>query len=159
MQAGGNGAGATGVDLSGLVGRPIDYAAQEIASVLAPPNADADRITAAIEEAVAEALPEVEIFDPAAMGIDQIVAVMIEFLSRILFQQVVEDAASAWNKAPDASRTVEAEGELLDLIRTAMDKASLPEARPRLGALARLDVERLERQAMAEVWREWEAYE
>lgn len=159
MQAGGNGAGATGVDLSGLVGRPIDYAAQEIARVLAPPNADADRITAAIQEAVAEALPEVEIFDPAVMGIDQIVAVMIEFLSRILFQQVVEDAASAWNKAPDASRTVEAEGELLDLIRTAMDKHLSPRLAQGIGALARLDVERLERQALAEIWREWEAYE
>lgn len=159
MQAGGNGAGATGVDLSGLVGRPINYAAQEIARVLAPPNADADRITAAIQEAVAEALPEVEIFNPAVMGIDQIVAVMIEFLSRILFQQVVEDAASAWNKAPDASRTVEAEGELLDLIRTAMDKHLSPRLAQGIGALARLDVERLERQALAEIWREWEAYE
>lgn len=159
MQGGGTGAGATGVDLSGLVGRPIDEAAQRIAQVLAPPNADADRVASAIQEAIAEALPDVSIFDPAAMSADQVAAVLVEFLSRILFQQVVEDAASAWNKAPDATRTVTAEAELLDLIKTAVDKHLSPKLAGGVGTLAKAEVERLQRQAMEEVWREWEAYQ
>lgn len=67
MQSGGNGAAVTGVDLSGLIGKPLDYAGQEIARLLAPANADADRVTAAIQEAIAEALPDVEIFDPTSL--------------------------------------------------------------------------------------------
>jgi hypothetical protein len=147
-----------GVDLSGLVGKPLDYAAQEIARLLAPANADADRVTAAIQEAIAEALPDVEIFDPTSLSQDQLIAVMIEFLSRILFQQVVEDAASAWNKAPTAARTVEAEGQLLDLIKTAVDKHFSPSLAQTSKPLPAAQVERLQRQAMDEVWREWEAY-
>ena len=58
MRGGGTGENSAGVDLSGLVGRPLDYAAQEIARALAPDNADADQISAAIQEAMAEALPE-----------------------------------------------------------------------------------------------------
>jgi hypothetical protein len=157
MQSGGNGAAVTGVDLSGLIGKPLDYAAQEIARLLAPANADADRVTAAIQEAIAEALPDVEIFDPTSLSQDQLIAVMIEFLSRILFQQVVEDAASAWNKAPTAARTVEAEGQLLDLIKTAVDKHLSPSLAQTSKPLPAAQVERLQRQAMDEVWREWEA--
>jgi hypothetical protein len=158
MQSGGNGAAVAGVDLSGLVGKPLDYAAQEIARLLAPANADADRVTAAIQEAIAEALPDVEIFDPTSLSQDQLIAVMIEFLSRILFQQVVEDAASAWNKAPTAARTVEAEGQLLDLIKTAVDKHLSPSLAQTSKPLPAAQVERRQRQAMDEVWREWEAY-
>ena len=159
MQAGGSGAHTAGVDFSGLVGQPIDVATQEIARSLAPGNADADRIASAMQEAVAEALPDVSIFDPVAMSADQIIAVLVQFMSLILFHQVVEDAASAWNKAPDADRTVEAEGELLELIKAAVDKHLSPKLADGVGRLAKADVQRLQREAMEEVWREWEAYQ
>ncbi len=159
MQAGGSGAHTTGVDFSGLVGQPIDVATQEIARSLAPENADADRIASAMQEAVAEALPDVSIFDPVAMSADQIITVLVQFMSLILFNQVVEDAASAWNKAPDADRTLEAEGELLELIKAAVDKHLSPKLADGVGRLAKADVQRLQREAMEEVWREWEAYQ
>jgi hypothetical protein len=159
MQAGGSGQAATGFDLSGLSGRPLDVAAQEIAQRLAPDNADADRIAGAMQEALAEALPDQSVFDPTAMSPDQIIAVLVQFMSLILFNQVVEDAASAWNKAPDAERTVEAEGELLELIKAAVDKHLAPKLANGAGTLAKADVQRLQREAMEEVWREWEAYQ
>lgn len=133
LQAGGNGAASTGFDLSGLVGRTVAYAAQEIARALAPDNEDADRVTAAINEALCEVLPDTDLFDPAAMTPDQIIEILINFLSRVLFRQVTEDAGSAWNKAPTGNRTIQAENELFELIKVALDRhlgPPLSEGRP-----------------------------
>ncbi|MGI3899892.1 MAG: hypothetical protein ACRYGP_04955 [Janthinobacterium lividum] len=159
MQRGGTGVDATGLDLSSLVGLSVERAGQEIARALAPDNADADRIAAAIQEALAEALPDVEAFDPAALTPDQIIVIMIEYLARILFQQVTEDAGSAWNKTPSGDRTVQVEGELFDLIRTCIDKHMSPRLVNGVGLLNRPEVERLQRAAMDDVWREWERYD
>ena len=43
--------------------------------------------------------------------------VLIDYLARILFQQVTEDAGSAWNRSPSEARTIGAENELFDLIK------------------------------------------
>jgi hypothetical protein len=158
LAAGGNGAAFAGVDLSGLAGRPLAYAAQEIARALAPENGDADRVRVAIQEAVAEVLPDMEIFDPAALTLDDVIAVMVEFLTRILFQQVVEDAGSAWNKAPSDERTAQAEGELFDLIKIALDRHLGPRLAAGGGRLPKAEVERLQRAAIDDVWRDWENF-
>lgn len=159
LRAGGDGTAFAGIDLSGLVGRTVGYAAQEIARALAPENEDAERIRVAIHEAIAEVLPDVEVFDPAAMSADQVIAVLVDFLARVLFRQVTEDAGSAWNKSPSGERTIQAENELFDLIKVAMDRHLGPALAGGVGSLSRPQVERLQREAMNEVWREWEAYE
>lgn len=158
LAAGGNGTAFAGVDLSGLAGRTLSVAVQEIARALAPENGDADRIQVAIQEAFAEVLPDVEIFDPATLSPDNLIAIMVEFLTRILFQQVVEDAGSAWNKAPSDTRTAHAEGELFDLIHIAIDRHLGPRLAAARGQLPRADVERLQRSAMDDVWRDWESF-
>ncbi len=158
LAGGGDGAAFVGIDMSGLAGRTLGYAAQEIARALAPENGDADRIRIAIQEAIAEVLPDVEIFDPAALTPDDIIAILIEFLTRILFQQVVEDAGSAWNRAPSDARTAQTEGELFDLIRIAMDRHLGPRLAAAGGRLPRAEVERLQRSAMEDVWRDWENF-
>jgi hypothetical protein len=156
LASGGTGQTATGVDLSGLAGQPIDVAAQEIARALAPENADADRVTAAIQEALAEALPEAEVFDPATLTSDQLVQILVEFFSRILFQEITNTAGDAWNKAPDARHTTQTETDLLELIRVVVDKHFSPRLAAGLGKATRAEFARLERAAMDEVWREWE---
>lgn len=159
LNTGGDGSRATGIDLSGLVGQPIDIAAQEIARALSPENADADRVAVAILEAIAVALPDAEVFDPALLDDDRLTILLVEFLSQTLFQCVTEDADSGWNKAPSERRTIEAEGQLLDLIRTSLDRYLSPVLANARRPLARAQIERLQRQAMEAVWREWEAFE
>ena len=156
LQGGGNGTATIGMDLSALVGQTIERAGQAIAAALAPGNADADRIAAAIQEALAEALPDADLFDPASLTPDQIIVILIEFLARVLFQQVTEDAGSAWNKTPDGQRTVAAEAELFDVIHTCIDKHLAPRVAGGVGRMSRADVEGLQRAAMADVWRVWE---
>lgn len=156
LQAGGDGTETTGVDFSALTGQSIERAAEAIALALAPVNADADRISIAIQEALAEALPDAEVFDPAALTPDQVILILVEFLSRVLFQQVMEDAASAWNKSPNADRTVAAEAELFDVIHTCIDRHLGPRIAGGVGRLGRNEVEALQRAALVDVWREWE---
>jgi hypothetical protein len=159
MQGGGNGSASAGVDLSGFVGRPFGIAAQEIARALAPEGIDADRVAVAINEAMTEVMAEEEVFDPSNMSADQIVEVLIDYLARILFHQVTEDAASAWNRSPSEARTIEAENELFDLIKIAMDQHLGPKLANGVGRMSKADVERAQLRAMQDVWREWESFE
>lgn len=159
MQAGGDGSASTGVDLSTLVGRPVALAAQEIAKQLAPEGIDADRVTVAMNEAMTEVLPDQDTFEPGSMTAEQIAAILVEYLTRILFHQVTEDAASAWNRSPSEARTIEAENELFDLIKIGMDKHLGPRLANGVGKLTKAQVKQLQLAAMQDVWREWEAFE
>jgi hypothetical protein len=159
LRTGGTGENATGTDLSGLVGQPIDYAAQQIARTLAPDNADADQIATAIQEAIAEVLPDVEVFDPAAIPLDQMIQLLVEFFSRILFQEITNTAGNAWNRSPTSRQTARLEAELLELIRVTVDKHLSPRLSSGIERLSKSQLAAIEHAALQEVWREWEAYE
>lgn len=155
LQTGGTGEAIAGVDVSQWVGQPLGVAAQEIADALAPPNADQDVIRIAIQEAMVEALPEMDVFDPATLTADQLIALLIEFFTRVLFQEITGDAGDAWKKTDDADRTVEAENELMDLIHATVDRHLAPELAGGLNHLSRDAVASLLRHAVDEIWREW----
>lgn len=157
LGAGGTGEAATGVDLSGLAGQPLDVAAQEIAAALAPDNADADQVAAAIQEAMAEVLVDQQTFDPAAITSDQIVALLVEFFSQIVFQEISQVAGEAWTKSPNVLRTTATEGELLELVRAAIDKHLSPRLAQGVAGLSKAEIAALERDALTDVWAEWEA--
>jgi hypothetical protein len=159
LAAGGSGQNATGVDLSRFIGQPLDVAAQEIARALAPANVDADQITAAIQEALAEVLPDAEVFDPTLISADQLVQILVEFFSRILFQEITSAAGDAWNKAPDAQHATQTEADLLELVRVIVDKHLSPRLVQGLTDLSRDQITALERAAVNEIWREWESYQ
>lgn len=159
LRSGGTGEASVGVDLSGLIGRSLDYVAQEVARVLAPDNADADQINAAIQEAIAEALPSAEPFDPKGISMDSVVALLVEFFSRILFQEIAASAGDAWNKSPRPELTTQSEADLLEMVKASVDKHLSPVLASGLGKVTRAELAVLERRAVEEVWREWETYE
>ena len=156
LAAGGTTQGVTGADLSGLAGQPIPVAAQEIARALAPDNIDADHITAAIQEAIIEVLPDAGVFDPALLTPDSLVQILVEFFSRILFLEITSVAGDAWNKAPSAQQATQTEAHLLELIRVVVDKHFSPRIAQGFTNPNRAEFRQLERAAMDEVWREWE---
>ncbi len=159
LQSGGTGEAVVGVDLSGLIGQPVGQAAEQIAGLLAPANADKDLIRIAIQEALAETLPDMAVFDPTTLTPDDIIALMVEFFSRVLFHDIINDAAEAWNKTDDPARTVQAENELLDLVRATVDRHLSPLLADGLGQMSREQIEVLERKALDDVWAEWSSYE
>lgn len=156
LSGGGTGLESTGIDLSALAGQPIDVAAQEIANALAPDNPDADQITAAIQEAMAEVLGEQEAFDPSAISDDAITALLVEYLSQIVFQRIAGDAGDAWKKCPSPERTVEKETELLELVRVAIDTHMSPRLAEGIADLTKGELATLQEQALCDVWEEWE---
>lgn len=157
MRDGGTGEGATGIDLSRLRGQPIDYAAQELARILAPDNADSELVGAAIQEAIAEVMPEIEIFDPAAITDDELVQLLVEFFSRIIFQEITSTAGNAWNRSASPKQTTRLEAALLELVRVTVDKHLSPRLANGIDGLTRTQIEAIERAAIDNVWREWEA--
>lgn len=143
------------LDLAALAGRPMDEAAQAIAEALAPENADADQIRSAIQEALAEVLGGETVFDPAALAPDQIVAILVEFFARILFQEISAVAGEAWKKAPSVERSTATENELFEIVRVAMDTHLSPRLSGNLASLSRDELRNLERAAMADIWDAW----
>jgi hypothetical protein len=142
-------------DLAALAGLPMDEAAQAIAEALAPQNADADQVRAAMQEALAEVLGEDGGFDPSAIGTDQIVAVLVEFFARILFQEISAAAGEAWRKAPSVERSTATENELLEVVRAAMDAHLSPRLSGDLGSFDRDQIAAIERAALADIWQAW----
>jgi hypothetical protein len=114
-------------------------------------------VASAIQEAVAEALPDVEIFDPASITDDQLIHLLVEFFSRILFQEITSAAGDAWNKSPSSRQTTRVEADLLELIRVTMDKHLSPRLTNGLAGFSREQFQAIERAAMDDVWREWES--
>lgn len=159
LQAGGTGEAVSGADLSGLVGQPLAVAAQEIARALAPANADQEVIRIAIQEAMGVALPDMEVFNPVVLTSDDIIALLVEFFTRLLFQEITGDAGEAWNKAESAERTVEAENELMDLIHATVDRHLSPALAGGLDNIERNQMEAIQRKAMEDIWREWASQE
>jgi hypothetical protein len=143
------------LDLASLAGQPLDRAAQAIAEALAPENADADQIRSAIQDALPEVLGTEGVFDPDAIGPDQIAALLVEFFARILFQEISAVAGDAWKKAPSVQRCTAAENELLEIVRAAMDKHLSPRLSGDFKTLTREDLQQLEKAAMIDVWRAW----
>lgn len=156
LRAGRTAQGPAGVDLNHLRGQPIDYAAQELARALAPENADADLVATAIQEAIAEALPEVEVFDPATITNDQLIHLLVEFFSRILFQEITSTAGDAWNKSRSPRQTAKLEAALLELVRVTVDKHLSPRLANGISNFSRAQFQDIERAAIEDVWREWE---
>lgn len=156
---GGDGAAAAekGLSRASLAGQPLDVVCQRLAEALAPENGDSDRIRAAIDEAMLEVLGEGD-FDPDQLDAETINRILGEYLSQSIFQEIVEEVGGSWANAPDEQRTPEAEAELLEVIRVVVDK----NLEPRLanaGNMTQADVHRFMREAVTEVWREWESYD
>ncbi|MCC8937929.1 hypothetical protein H8A97_22955 [Bradyrhizobium sp. Arg62] len=111
----------------------------------------------AVQEAVAEALPGLEVFDPATITDDQLIHLLVEFFSRILFQEITTAAGDAWNKSTSSRQTTRVEADLLELIRVTMDKHLSPRLANGLAGFTREQFQAIERAAVDDVWREWES--
>lgn len=144
--------------LASLAGKSCDEAIAEIANVLAPDDGDGDKIKASMIHALAEALDGVEVFDPECITDSVIVDTMIGFLAESIFLQIVMDAGKAWNKAETPAQSLRAESDLRELIKVVVDKHMGPKLEGDVKSFSRQEMVRLEREAIMDVWKEWEEY-
>jgi hypothetical protein len=153
------GLGETSVDLGSLAGLPCELAISSITQALTPEDGDSEKIRAAMNHALVEALDGVEIFDPNCITDDVIVDTMIGYLAESIFLQMVMDAGKAWNKADTAAQTMRAETDLRELIKVVVDKHMAPKIDGNVRSFTRQQIVQIERQAVVDSWKEWESYQ
>lgn len=153
------GSGESSVDLSSLAGLPCEFAISAITRALTTEDGDSDKIRAAMNHALSDALDGVETFDPASITDDVIVDTMIGYLAESIFLQMAMDSNKAWNKADTPVQAIQAETSLRELIKVVVDKHMTPKLAGNVRTLTRLQVAQVERQAIIDAWGEWEAYQ
>lgn len=151
--------GEPSFDLNGLSGMPCDQAISAITQALTPTDGDGDKIRAAMNHALVEALDGVETFDLSCITDDIIVDTMIGYLAESIFLQIVMDAGKAWNKAETATQALYAESELRELIKVVVDKHMGKKMSSSVRSFSRSQMEQVERSSIMDVWKEWESYQ
>ncbi len=151
--------GESSLDLNQLSGLPCDQAISAITQALTPTDGDGDKIRAAMNHALVEALDGVETFDPSCITDDVIVDTMIGYLAESIFLQIVMDAGKAWNKAETATQALRAESDLRELIKVVVDKHMGSKMNSNVRSFTRSQMVQVERTAIMDVWKEWESYQ
>lgn len=147
------------VNLRALAGRPTREAIDAIVEALVPENGDAERIRTALNEALSECLEGVETFDFGDITDELLVEVMIAYVVRCVFEQVVLDSDRAFGKAASADQLDRAEKGLFELVKVATDKHMRPLLDGQVQGMTGDQIQAAELAAIREVWKEWEAYE
>lgn len=158
LRQGGTGEVSTGVNLTALAGKDVDFAIQEIVTALTPNNGDAEKIRAAMNTALSEALEGVEEFNPLDISDDMLINMMIFYLRECVFEQVIMDSNQAFQKG-DLQKCQEAEGALHDLVDSVVDQHMRPSFLHGVTNLTQAQVKDIQLSAIREVLIEWEGYE
>lgn len=141
--------------LHDLVGKPCELAIAAIVEALTPENGDADKIRAAMNDALIEALDGIEVFDLNVITDELIVNIMISYLSECVFLQMVGDAGDAWKKAESPSRETAASEDLKELVKVVVDKYMAPKFGDNVRGVTKNELLQIEKQVIQEVWNEW----
>ena len=151
--------GEANVDLGGLVGLPCELAISAVTQALTSRDGDSDKIRAAMNHALVEALDGVETFDTRCITDEVIVDTMIGYMTEVIFLQMVMDSGKAWNKADTPAQAMRAETELRELIKVVVDRHMAPKISGDVKAINRKQMAQIERQVIIDAWKEWEAYQ
>ncbi len=147
------------IDLSKLAGQPCDSAIEAIVQSLSLAGGDSDRIRISMNHALANALDGMGSFDGDAITDDIVIDTMINYVGDSIFQQIVLDGGSAWEKAESPRQSIRAEEELRELIAVIVDSKMAPmfEASS-VRQLTSRQVIVLQEEAIQSVWEELEVY-
>ena len=147
------------VNLRALVGRSTREAINAIVDALVPENGDADRIRAALNEALATCLDGEAVFDFNNITDEVLMDVMVAYAAQCVFEQVVMDSDRAFAKAETPRQAEDAERDLFELVRVVTEKHMKPLLEGQLQAMTNDQMKAAQLAAIREVWREWEDYQ
>lgn len=149
-----------GVNIDQLIGQPVDQAIDQLVAALTPANGDGERIRAAMQEALAHALQDVEVFDQAAFTEDVIRSTLIEFLALAIFNHIVAESGDAFDKAADPTEAMMAQNDLKELVRAVVEANAasvFPESMSTNWNA--IEAQRIQSGLVEKVLTEWEGYE
>jgi len=148
-----------GLDLVALNGQDTDIAIDMIVQALATEDGDSDRVRVAMNEALSECLEGYQEFDFASITDEMLVQMMLVYVTKCVFGQVVLDSNDAFAKAESPGQVEQAEKELYSLVESVTDKHMRPLLGGSLKAFSGSQIEKIQMAAIREVWTEWEAYQ
>jgi len=153
-----DGISPAGLNLARLDGIDTDLAIEAIVQALVPSNGDADRIRAAMNEALSECLQGYDDFDFSHITDEMLIEVMLVYVRQCVFQQIVLDSRDALGKAEESGRIEEAERELLALVGAATETHMRPLLSGDMRVIDSTQIEQAQLQAIRDIWIEWEEY-
>jgi hypothetical protein len=154
-----NDLGNAPVNLRALAGRSTREAINAIVDALVPENGDADRIRAALDEALSTCLDGEADFDFNNVTDDVLMDIMVTYVAQCVFEQVVQDSDKAFAKAKTDKQYQDAEQTLLELVRAVTEKHMRPLLEGQLQSMTNKQMQAAQLAAIREVWREWEGYQ
>lgn len=146
------------VDFSAIQGKDVKAVIEAISTLLTPADGDAERVRVALIEALSECLDGVEDFDFTSISDDMISEMMVNYLARCVFEQVMLDSRDAFTKADTVKRLEKAEADLWNLVWVAVDKHIGDTISSNVSGLSSADIENIQLKAIHDVWVEWEGY-
>jgi len=146
-------------DITKLSGLPCESVMQQLLEALTPEDGDSEKIRAALSNALIEALDGVEVFDANNITDDILISIMINYLAESIFLQIVMDGGRSWNKAETTTDALRAEKQLRELVKVIVDKQLELVFSNGIGHLSQTQVIEIEKNAIVNVWTEWESFQ
>lgn len=144
------------IDLRALQGRPTREVIEAIVDALVPENGDADRVRAAINEALASCLEGQQQYDFTEMSDELLIDVMVAYASLCVFEQIMQDSDRAFTKAETMEQADRAERTILELVKAVTDKHMRPLLDGHIATMTQDAMQQAQLAAIKEVWCEWE---
>lgn len=148
-----------GLDLASLNGQDTDIAIDIIVQALTLDDGDSDRVRVAMNEALAECLDGYDEFDFESISDEMLVQMMVVYVTKCVFGQVVLDSNDAFAKADTPIKVEQAEQDLYALVESVTDKHMRPLLSGNLKSFSNAQVLNIQLAAIREVWSEWEMYQ
>jgi len=147
-----------GVDLGALTGLPCDAAIDVLVTALSEGHGDSEKVRAAMQEALANALDGQAIFDPTQITDELLIQILQNYLSECVFLDIVANGAASLSKPESGAQAIEAENMLRETVKVAVDVAmqSSLQAGASLNHMTTSDLKQLQQQAIRDVWAAWE---
>jgi hypothetical protein len=144
------------LELASLAGREIRVVIDRIVGALVSNDGDREKITAALQEALPQALNGVETFDPAAVDRDVLVNMMVIYTQECVFQQIVADSDRAFQRNSDPTEVGEMEKDLHSVVVAIVGQQMKP-LFPQDVTLSEAQTRDIQAQAIRQTWDFWEA--
>jgi predicted Fe-Mo cluster-binding NifX family protein len=151
-----------GVDLAALRGATLDTVIEAIARAFAPSNADHDKVEIALREALAVVLEDEPGFDVETFqGFDNdtYVTLVALFIENCVFQHILSEAGSSWDRAGDGIQQQARENQLRETIQAEVGQHLQPLADRDITSMTRDQLTAVQVAVVAGVLSSWEGYD
>lgn len=148
-----------GVNLDALHGAPIGVVIDAIVRAFTPENGDADKIEAALREALEQALDGKSDFDVENFqGFDDTtyVDMITNYIESCIVEQIMSEGKGSFDKAASGPEQMAREKQLRAVVAEVVETSMIPLAEAGIRNMNQTQLERLQLQCIEKVLRSWE---